>query len=198
MDAKGDGTVFDFEAPTDKQSIIATLEGLDREIGDYFEALSLEEFFADQGEHWSPCGHLVHLNKSMAAVIQALKVPRLLLALRFGRTRDGSADFDGVVQRYLAALDGGVQAGRFGPSDQPDPLPPEARRGKTLGRWRRRDGELRGALHRWSEEGLDRYQVAHPAMGKMTLREVLFFTAYHNAHHARRVHERRSGPVGEA
>lgn len=190
--------MFDFEPPTDKRSIVDALERIDGEIGDYLEALSVEEFFAAQGEAWSPCGHLVHLNKSVGAVNQALKVPKLLLALRFGRRREGSADFDGVRRRYLAALDGGVQAGRFGPSDRPDPLPPEARRGKVLGRWRRLDGELRGAVWRWSEEALDRYQVPHPAMGKMTLREVLFFTVYHNAHHARRVHERRGAPPGGA
>ena len=75
-------------------------------------------------------------------------------------------------------------------------MPPEARRGKTLGRWRRAGGELRGAVGRWSEDQLDRYQLPHPAMGKMTVREVLFFTVYHNAHHARRVRERRGGDAG--
>lgn len=183
--------MFEIEPPTDKPSIAASLERLDCEIGDYFEALSIEEFFAPQAEAWSPCGHLVHLNKAVSAVAQALRLPKLLVALRSGRSRDGSADFDGVRRRYLEALGGGLQAGRFGPSERADPLPPEARRGKTLGRWRRLSGELRGAIHRWTEQDLDRYRLPHPALGKMTVREVLFFTVYHNAHHARRVHERR-------
>ncbi len=189
--------MFEIDPPTDKTSIAAALERLDGEIADYFEALSVEEFLAPQGDAWSPCGHLVHLNKSVSPVAQALRLPKLLLALRFGRSRQGSADFDGVRGRYLEALGRGVQAGRFGPSDRPDPLPPEARRGKTLGRWRRAGGELRAAIHRWSEKDLDRYQLPHPAMGKMTVREVLFFTVYHNAHHARRVHERRGGDAGQ-
>ena len=185
--------MFEIDPPSDKRSIVDALERLDGEIGDYLEALSVEEFMAPQGDAWSPCGHLVHLNKSVAAVTRAMRLPKLLLALRFGRSGDGSADFEGVRQRYLAALDKGVQAGPFGPSDRPDPLPPEARRGRTLGRWRQADGELRGAIRRWSDEALDRYRLPHPAMGDMTVREVLFFTVYHNAHHARRVHERRGG-----
>lgn len=184
--------MFEIDPPTDKASIVAALERLDGEIADFFEALSVEELMAPQGEAWSPCGHLVHLNKSVSAVTGALRLPRLLLALRFGRLREGSADFEGVRRRYLEALDRGVQAGRFGPSDRPDTLSAEARRGRTLGRWRRAGGELRGAVRRWTEEDLDRYQLPHPAMGKMTVREVLFFTVYHNAHHARRVHERRA------
>lgn len=184
--------MFEFDPPSDKPSIIATLEGLDREIGDYFEGLSLEEFFAPQGEAWSPCGHLVHLNKSVGAVARALRVPRLLLGLRFGRSRSGSEDFAAVRRRYQAALDAGLQAGPYGPSSRPEELPLEARRGKTLGRWRRLDGELRGTLQRWPEDALDRYRLPHPALGKMTVREVLFFTIYHNAHHARRVHQRRA------
>lgn len=186
------GPVFDFDPPSDKSSILDVLEKLDGEIAGYLEALSIEEFFAPQGEAWSPCGHLVHLNKAVGPLAQAMRLPRFLLALRFGRTRGGSEEFEAVRRRYLAALEGGLRAGRYGPSDRPDPLPPEARRGKTLGRWRRLDGELRGAIRRWSEADLDRYRLAHPALGPMTVREVLFFTIYHNAHHARRILERRA------
>ena len=43
---------------------------------------------------------------------------------------------------------------------------------------------------RWSEKKLDRYQAPHPALGKLTIREMLYFTIFHNVHHARLVAER--------
>jgi hypothetical protein len=33
------------------------------------------------------------------------------------------------------------------------------------------------------EEELDNYILPHPLLGKITLREMLFFTIYHNEHH---------------
>ena len=183
--------MFEIATPTNKQSIADTLERLDDEIGDYFEGLSIEEFFAPQGAAWSPCGHLHHLIKSVVPVAGAMRKPRFVLRLLFGRSRVGSGEFESVRSRYQEALGSGLQAGRYGPSEKPDPLPPEARRGRTLGRWRRAGGELLAALGRWSEDELDRYRLPHPGIGKLTVREMLFFTVHHNAHHARRVHERR-------
>src|SRR4029078_11685614 len=39
------------------------------------------------------------------------------------------------------------------------------------------------ALGKWSERALDRWRVPHPAMGPLTVREMAFFTLYHNTHH---------------
>ena len=38
---------------------------------------------------------------------------------------------------------------------------------------------------------LDRYRLPHPLIGKLTLRELLLWTLYHNAHHVQRIAERR-------
>jgi uncharacterized damage-inducible protein DinB len=36
---------------------------------------------------------------------------------------------------------------------------------------------------KWTEEQLDNYCVAHPILGKLTMRELAYFTIYHNIHH---------------
>ncbi|MCB9182399.1 MAG: DinB family protein [Flavobacteriales bacterium] len=36
---------------------------------------------------------------------------------------------------------------------------------------------------RWSESDLERYLLPHPLLGKLTLREMLYFTLYHVQHH---------------
>jgi uncharacterized damage-inducible protein DinB len=44
-------------------------------------------------------------------------------------------------------------------------------------------------VERWSEKELDKRQLPHPLMGKLTLREMLFFTHYHTLHHGAKIDE---------
>ena len=41
------------------------------------------------------------------------------------------------------------------------------------------------AAEKWDEKELDEYYLPHPILGKLTVREILFFTIYHNLRHAR-------------
>ena len=43
-----------------------------------------------------------------------------------------------------------------------------------------------------NEYDLDNYQLPHPILGKISLREMLYFTAYHVEHHDNIVKERTS------
>jgi hypothetical protein len=50
------------------------------------------------------------------------------------------------------------------------------------------------ALAGWSERALDRLRLPHPGMGPLTVREMAFFTLYHNTHHVFAA-ERRLAPA---
>jgi hypothetical protein len=50
--------------------------------------------------------------------------------------------------------------------------------------------ELGRRVVSWSEIDLDRYRLPHPLLGKLTVREMLFFTLQHLAHHASKVEAR--------
>jgi hypothetical protein len=43
--------------------------------------------------------------------------------------------------------------------------------------------ELVSLVARWPENALDRRLLPHPLLGRLTVREMLFFTVYHNRHH---------------
>ena len=118
-------------------------------------------------------------------------MPRLVLGFRFGRHRGPSRSFDEVVDLYRAALAGGAGAGRFTPSERPEDVAPGEWRELVKTTWSHASAALFEVIGRWSEKALDRYQLPHPLLGKMTVREILYFTLYHNAHHARRIEERR-------
>ena len=122
--------------------------------------------------------------------MKALNLPRLLLGLRFGRHRGGSEGFERIRSRYLALLDAGATAGRFTPSPEPMPTDPEARRAEILAEWSRVTVDLTNASVRWPEPALDRYQLPHPLLGRLTVHDMLAFTVYHTAHHLRRIMER--------
>jgi hypothetical protein len=93
------------------------------------------------------------------------------------------------VALYQAALDAGGGAGRFAPSSVAPDLAQSDWRRRILAQWRSVGADLVAGLGRWSEPALDRHLLPHPLLGKLTVREMLFFTLYHNVHHGRRVAE---------
>ena len=69
-------------------------------------------------------------------------------------------------------------------------LSPEERRERVLSRWKQGTEGLERAVPRWGDGALDRLRLPHPVLGKLTVREMLFWYHYHNHHHLCRVRER--------
>jgi hypothetical protein len=114
----------------------------------------------------------------------ALRQPRLVLRLLFGKARKPSRSFTHLRDDYRAVLAKGAQAGRFGPRETVPPADPAAAYDRLLGKWQRLRPNLSDAIRRWDESALDYYRMPHPLLGKLTVREMLFFTLYHIGHHA--------------
>ena len=176
--------------PRTGPEILAALSALQVESESFFGTLSTPMFLAPQGDRWSPADHLRHLTKSVRPVAQGLHLPRIVLRLRFGAPSATARSFAELRDFYRQRLAEGVQAGRFAPRPLSEAPEPESFRREVLERWRAANRDLASAASRWSEKGLDRTAVPHPALGKLSVREMLFFTLYHNAHHARLVAER--------
>ena len=84
----------------------------------YWNAMPEEEFVAPLGASWSPADHVRHLTKSMRAVSNGMRVPKVLLWVAFGRTTRVSFRYDSLVARYHRALQQGGGAGRYAPRMQ--------------------------------------------------------------------------------
>jgi hypothetical protein len=63
------------------------------------------------------------------------------------------------------------------------PAQVEAHRQGLLARWGRVNGRLQKALEPWNEKDLDTIRMLHPLLGKITAREMIYFTVYHSEHH---------------
>ena len=139
-------------------------------------------FFSRIGSAWSPAETVRHLTKSTRPVVKALRMPRILLRLLFGKARRASMTYDEFCSRYVQALAEGGQAGRFAPSAQSHD-DQQSWRTAIMRDFTHVNEDLQLVVRDWPEARLDRFQLPHPLLGKLTVREMLFFTLYHHRHH---------------
>jgi hypothetical protein len=186
---------FETGSPTTGPELSQALGRLIAAGASYLMTLSDDQFFAPQGEAWSPADHLRHLEKSSTPLVLALKLPRWALALRFGRGTGRSRSFDEIRAVYRQRLAEGGQAGRFAPRAMPIPPDQAGTRRDIMNAWTRVTVELQNAIGRWPADALDRQLLPHPLLGPLTVREMIAFTVYHTSHHLRRVAERAASEV---
>lgn len=166
-------------------SLLDALATAESEVAAFFGSVGDDDFVRRPGEAWSPAEHLDHLNIAVSAVARGLGTSPLLLRIRFGSSRRQSRTYDDLRRDYQGRLAaGGRASGRYvparstaGPAEGADP------KTDLLARWARVNGRLRAALSTWSERNLDRVQLPHPILGKITARELVYFTIYHGGHH---------------
>jgi len=184
--------------PQTKPEILRELKALHERSTRYWDAFSTADFLAPIGDTWSPADNVRHLGKSVRAVARGLRVPKLLLFLRFGPSRRVSRGYEELRDVYRGLLAEGGKAGRFAPVPEGAPMDPAAWRRELMARREADAQALESAVEPWSEKSLDRYRMPHPLLGKLTVREMLFFTLYHNLHHVQNVARRMGiGFAGE-
>ncbi len=175
------------QEPSGRDEIVRELRALQENSRAFWSDFPTHEFFTPFGEAWSPADNVRHLLKSNRPVARALGMPKALIAVRFGLSLGASASYEGLRKRYYERLAAGQKAGRFGPA----PLEPaemnEAKRASLMVDLDAVFRNLASAASRWQEWQLDRLRLPHPALGKLTVREMLFFTLFHNLHHIENV-----------
>ena len=88
--------------------------------------------------------------------------------------------YDELVAKYKLKLEqGGKASGRF----IPKPIPASYGKQKMLDQFKRSMDKLVHAIQsKWKEPQLDQYIAPHPLLGKITLRELGYFTSHHTYH----------------
>ncbi len=139
-------------------------------------------FFNNYNNKWSIGENLMHLAKSAKGVNKALAMPKEQLVV-FGKPTQPSGTYQDVVDRYQSVLANGATAtgGFVAQYTEGDTLE------DTLSRFDAQHHTLVNALDSFSEEDLDAYQLPHPVLGNMTLREMFYFMNYHIGHHQKAI-----------
>jgi DinB superfamily len=165
----------------DRQSLSSALINDHRSFTDYLETVPDDLFILSRNEKWTPAQHLDHMLRSVKPVVLAFTLPKFLLRLLFGKSNRPSRSYDEVVHKYIQKLAGGAKAsGVFIP-----PPVPISQRKELMKKLNASASKLASLVETVSEKDLDTYLLPHPVLGKMTLREMIYFTIYHVNHHHR-------------
>ena len=129
---------------------------------------------------WSIGQHAMHLLLSTRPVTKGLQMPKPALLNAFGVKGDRQErSEEELVSDYRAALAGGVKAP---PKFTPEEVT-EVHKASLISDLRQELENLTAVVDQWEETDLTEYVMPHPAMGILTVREMLIFTVYHTQHH---------------
>ena len=163
----------------DKPQIISALNEKIDAFNSYIEPLNKEQFEASPKGKWSAGQNLDHLIRAIKPLQLAYGLPKFALLILFGKTNRPSRAYDELVTKYKTKLAAGGKArGPF--------IPPFIRfeqKDELIKKYSLQKQKLTRKIEKQSEGDLDNYILPHPLLGKVTLREMLFFTIHHNEHH---------------
>jgi hypothetical protein len=168
-----------------KSELLAALEDSNQRSENWFSAMPAKDFFTRHGDVWSPSDNVDHLIKAVKPVVKALKLPKFTLQAMFGKPEKPSMTYEKLCKVYRDEIARGAQAsGRYLPRQESPIDDAEVKKKALLDEWSKANVELSSVVEKWDEEELDQYLLPHPLIGKLTIREMIFFTIYHNLRHA--------------
>ena len=163
----------------DKLQIISALNQNIDAFNNYIVQLTKEQFEASPGDKWSAGQNLDHLIRAIKPLQLAYGLPKFALRILFGKTNRPSKTYDELVAKYKAKLaTGGRASGPFIP-----PFIGFDKKGELIKKYAEQKQKLISKIEKQNEKDLDAYILPHPLLGKVTLREMLYFTVHHNEHH---------------
>jgi hypothetical protein len=163
----------------DKSQIIAALNEKVNAFNNYILSLNKEQFEATPGDKWSAGQNLDHLILAIKPLQLAYSLPKFILKTMFGKANRPSKTYDELVTKYKKKL---LEGGRASAPFVPPAISFEQKEA-LIKKYVEQKERLSRKIEKQNEEDLDRYILPHPLLGKLTLREMLFFTVHHNEHH---------------
>ena len=169
-----------------KSQIISALnENIDA-FNNYIAPLTKEQFEVAPDGKWSAGQNLDHLIRAIKPLQLAYGLPKFALRILFGKTNRPSKTYDELVAKYKAKLAAGGRASApFIP-----PFIGFETKDELIIKYTEQKQKLISKIQKQNEKDLDVYILPHPLLGKVTLREMLYFTIHHNEHHLETVRSR--------
>lgn len=171
-----------------KEEIILQTGKVSGEFSSFCSGISTELFFRQPLAKWSVAQNITHLITSANMTKLVYRLPKFIVRIYSGKPNRPSRSYDELVEKYKLKLDKGGQAsGRF----IAKPVSEKEGKEKILKVYTNSMNSLIKAIQRnWNDKELDQYLAPHPLLGKITLRELCYFTIYHTGHHLTIIKER--------
>ena len=151
----------------------------------YIDGLSEEAFLRSVNNKWTAGQQTEHLLRSVKPLSQGLRLPLFVFRLFFGKPNRPGRTYTQLVAKYQQKLQaGGRASGAFIPKDVSF-----SQKQSLLNGLNYQVHKLQVRLTKYNEKDLDLYLIPHPLLGKLTIREMMYFTIYHVIHHQRNIQD---------
>ena len=146
---------------------------------DYISNLPDSIFIQSKNGKWSPGQQLDHICRSVQPLALGFSLPKWLIKMIFGKSNRQGRSYDELVSKYEQKLqEGGRASGRFIPKEIK-----VADRKKLARSLKKNIQSLTRSIQKFTEADLENTVLPHPLLGKLTIREMLYFTIHHVEHH---------------
>lgn len=130
---------------------------------------------------WNTGEHIVHLIQSENMLNKALWLPKFYLKYKFGTNNRDNPTYHQIVKKYQDKL--AANPGVVANISRNMPTMTLTNKSAYISKLDKEKMKLIKQFQKWRERDLDTYLLPHPLMGRMTIREIVIWTAYHTEHH---------------
>ena len=175
-----------------KTEIITTAENMFNQFSATCSNINETLLFKRPLNKWSVAENMQHLIISTNTTTLAYSLPKFLVRWVGGTPKRASRTYDEVKEKYYKKLsEGGQASGRF----VPKPIEIKYGKQKLIANWHKATTNFINTLFvNRTEEDLDNYLARHPLLGRLTLRELCYFTIFHTEHHLHNIQKSVENP----
>ena len=171
----------------DKEAIANLIEEKHKSLFNWLENQDNENWNKGPEGKWTTGQQALHLLQSIKPLNSALSLPKFILKSKFGKYNREPRDYDSIVKRYHERLEDAKGMTYKGSQNMKVPTLKDKK--YILNRLKIQNKKLQSKTKRWKDKDLDNYVLPHPLMGKMPVRELIMWTAYHVEHHTETLKE---------
>ncbi len=162
-----------------KQEIIVELRDSFRVLKETSAAVDSTLYNTSKNDKWTAAENIAHLVSATRMTAIPFMLPKFVPVLLYGKPNRTSHGYTKIVDNYIHKLEHGAKA-----SGVYIPKKVNYTQASLHDKLNAQAEKLLSALEsKWTDEQLDHYQISHPILGLLTLRELAYFTIYHNGHH---------------
>jgi len=171
----------------DQDAISLLLEDKHTTLFNWLEQHDQELWETGPEGKWTAGQQVLHLLQSIKPLNLALSLPKLFLKYKYGVANRDVRDYDTVVNRYLERLEDYKNI--VSPYSKAMKVPKQKDKQYLINRLQVESKKLQHKTKKLSNKNLDALILPHPLMGKMPIREIIMWTAYHTEHHTKQLIE---------
>lgn len=164
-----------------KKAVIDSLNQKHLVLYDWLKNHPKQNWVKGPQDKWTTGEHIVHLIQSEHALNKALRLPKFFLKYKFGTNNRDNRSYNEIVKKYQDKL--ASNPGVVANISKKMPLMKPSDKTAYISNLEKEKVKLIKKFQKWSESDLDTYLLPHPLLGRMTIKEIVIWTAYHTEHH---------------